>query len=98
MNLVYVFGMLWFDTNPRRVSTVNGTFREKGETYQKEKPITAVNGDMVKQINVLITVQRRITIAKLYESFQIYYGCACSLLHFLGCSHSDRLHEGAEGA
>lgn len=55
------------------VGRINGSLRKKVENdlsdwFHSGRPTTAVNGDKVKQADVLITTDRRITSAKHRES------------------------------
>lgn len=69
----------------RMVWRVNGTSIEKGESDLSDrlcsvKLATVVNEDTVKQTNALLTAERRITITKFYESFQVNHGIDFSLV------------------
>lgn len=57
---------------------------------RKKKPTLVANPkaneDKNKQVDSLITAERRITIAKLCECFQVSHGNPCSLVKSLGYS------------
>lgn len=68
----------------RWLSRVNGNPKEKEETDLNSTSVTAMNMDKAKMVDVLVTNERRIAIAKHFESLKMNHDSVYSLVQSLG--------------